>query len=251
MSDLEDTRRILYALEHDPPRHRKRLLQRLHAHLNLEVLRTETPILTCRTMWRRAAERLRNIEIAYSELQERHGPNLKFHFLVIFPAITPYPPLLVGAWHLLQRQLLESPLVCLVSAHQISDTGDIQDLDAHLDPVPTLQVPNIKKYVDPIRFQELKLSLQTIPRRRLWRHGDVRLSEGKIMWFNQEIVSQGVPDALALEEPECSNFDCKEESSLASLKCPCRRARYCSKSCQRQHWPLHKHFCAARTPQKS
>ncbi|KAI0269831.1 hypothetical protein BC834DRAFT_573382 [Gloeopeniophorella convolvens] len=57
----------------------------------------------------------------------------------------------------------------------------------------------------------------------------------------------GLPPTVKRTLVTCSNTTCPrhgDPSNKAPLKCAnCKSARYCDKTCQRQHWSLHKEFC--------
>ena len=42
-------------------------------------------------------------------------------------------------------------------------------------------------------------------------------------------------------EGKCNAFECEEASTKVCVAC--RKARYCSRTCQHDHWPIHKLLC--------
>jgi hypothetical protein len=63
-----------------------------------------------------------------------------------------------------------------------------------------------------------------------------------------EAVLADVKQPEDLQRKQCCG--CQKYALEIKLCTACKQARYCSKECQREHWPAHKEECKKNRPQQ-
>lgn len=232
-----------------------RLYERLEALLVLTPMGLG-PVLQCEIGIENSGEHVECLERAFGVLRHKHGADLKIMLGVVFTArqlaFCRANVAAIQAWRELQQDVRSR--ACIYDVVPCSE-GVILNSETLTAEQAVQRHEKRCVQVDEVRFKDLQISLETKSVQKLSCLGHVQRSGTKLMLLNgDEIIGPGYdPEVYAHVFPkinyqiaECNNFECENIRDMCHLRCACKTVRYCSKDCQRQHWPIHKHTCTSR-----
>lgn len=252
---------LIHELDAAPnARRANRLYERLEAVLRLSLeLQAPTILLRCLTELPILHLHMQSVERAVPALRRKYGSDVKIAFGVGFTTELLEHGGFRAVWRHARSAICARRWITRLDAILTTDSGYVElDLDT-LTPLGPLRRQRdecrIAYMIDEVRFRDLQKSLESKSVQTLGLHGEVYKSGTKLLLVDKsaEIIRAHGPcdstyhERINFNVAECNNLSCESIEILCILRCPCKQVRYCSASCQRQHWPIHKQFCTFKS----